>query len=183
MLIYFQVKIWFQNRRNKWKRQIATDVDGLGIGISAAAAVAGVMSGGSLFGNLPSHLNLPHHHQHGPFGPNHQTNRPTAPNGAMTHTSASMPPHHRIPFHHSFPAHLVRPFVHMHSRNELPWNMTANNLHSKSLNAPSAFSGIKRNSAPSTEKNPQEKGTVENKSDDEMDVEKERKISHETESS
>ena len=24
-LIYFQVKIWFQNRRNKWKRQIAAD--------------------------------------------------------------------------------------------------------------------------------------------------------------
>ena len=25
MSSYFQVKIWFQNRRNKWKRQLAAD--------------------------------------------------------------------------------------------------------------------------------------------------------------
>ncbi|CAK8685617.1 unnamed protein product [Clavelina lepadiformis] len=39
-----QIKIWFQNRRNKWKRQIATDVDGLGLRLSPAVMQASTLN-------------------------------------------------------------------------------------------------------------------------------------------
>ena len=35
-----QVKIWFQNRRNKWKRQLATELETANMAHHAAAAVA-----------------------------------------------------------------------------------------------------------------------------------------------
>lgn len=38
MRVNLQIKIWFQNRRNKWKRQIASDVDGIGYASTIAAS-------------------------------------------------------------------------------------------------------------------------------------------------
>jgi len=38
LLTSLQVKIWFQNRRNKWKRQLATELEAANMAHAAAAA-------------------------------------------------------------------------------------------------------------------------------------------------
>ena len=57
-----QVKIWFQNRRNKWKRQLTAELEAANMAHAAAQRIRAVPI---LYHSFPSHHNHHHHHKSG----------------------------------------------------------------------------------------------------------------------
>nr|CAD7397096.1 unnamed protein product [Timema cristinae] len=105
-----QVKIWFQNRRNKWKRQLAAELEAANMAHAAqrlvrvpilfheaAAAVAASAGGG---GGASHHHGVPLHHHH-----HHLDGGAGGLSGAVTSaaTTTSYPP--PLYYHHSAHAH------------------------------------------------------------------------------
>jgi len=73
-----QIKIWFQNRRNKWKRQIATDADGIGIGIAGSQSIS-LQRNNTSFDEIHRNLYESDHFrpiQHGSMRSHHQIPSP-----------------------------------------------------------------------------------------------------------
>lgn len=122
------MKIWFQNRRNKWKRQIATDVDGLGIGMSAAAAVAGVMAGNPLFSSLSNHFHPYHHPPH----PQHHHPIPSPHPAAFSNQTSHVPLHPGI--HAALHTGHFSSSLQLHGRNPgLSWHLPSAALHARAM--------------------------------------------------
>ncbi|XP_040563438.1 uncharacterized protein [Lepeophtheirus salmonis] len=93
-----QVKIWFQNRRNKWKRQIAADNE---------ASNLRAFSGVPLFlqGNVPTNFSPT---KSGNSGPTDSPNTPPSLQSSISSAPSYLPTPHPIYFPHGPPPPFIR---------------------------------------------------------------------------
>lgn len=84
-----QVKIWFQNRRNKWKRQLAAELEAANMAHAAQRLVrVPILYHESAAASL-------HHHHH------HLSGVDTIPSSASITSQTSTPPYPSLYYHHS----------------------------------------------------------------------------------
>ncbi|CAG2164498.1 unnamed protein product [Oppiella nova] len=112
-----QVKIWFQNRRNKWKRQLAAELEAANMAHAAAQRIRAVPILYHTTSGHPSHPGHHHSHSHDTNGnPNASstTSSGHADNAAVS-LQAALSSYYYHPSHHSSAAAFISSGSHLNS--------------------------------------------------------------------